>query len=67
MRNYDFSQGGYAVWNAMLQYKVDPRWTVTLNLNNLFDKTYYQSVGYASGSNYYGSPRSAMLTLRGTF
>ena len=67
VRSYDFTQGGYAVWNAMLQYKVDPRWTVTLNINNLFDKSYYQSVGYASGSNYYGSPRSAMLTLRGTF
>lgn len=64
---YDFTQGGYAVWNAMVQYRISPRWTATLNLNNLFDKVYYQTVGYATGGNYYGTPRQAVLTLRGTF
>lgn len=64
---YDFTQGGYAVWNAMVQYHISPRWTVSLNLNNVFDKVYYQTVGYAAGGNYYGTPRQAVLTLRGTF
>lgn len=64
---YNFTQGGYAVWNAMVQYRIDPRWSVTLNVNNLFDRTYYQTVGYASGGNFYGTPRNAMLTLRGKF
>ncbi|MDR0201979.1 MAG: TonB-dependent siderophore receptor, partial [Delftia acidovorans] len=64
---YNFTQGGYAVWNAMAQYRIDPRWTLSLNLNNLFDKVYYQTVGYATGGNFYGTPRQAVLTLRGTF
>ncbi|ROR02239.1 iron complex outermembrane receptor protein/outer membrane receptor for ferric coprogen and ferric-rhodotorulic acid [Delftia acidovorans] len=64
---YNFTQGGYSVINAMVQYRIDPRWTVSLNLNNIFDKTYYQTVGYASGGNFYGKPRNAVLTLRGTF
>ena len=64
---YDFTQGGYAVLNAMVQYRIDPRWTLSLNLNNLSDKVYYQTVGYASGSNFYGTPREWLLTLRGTF
>lgn len=67
IRDYDYTQGGYAVWNLMVQYRIDPRWTVTLNVNNVFDKVYYQTLGYASGSNYYGTPRNAVLTLRGQF
>lgn len=64
---YNFTQGGHAVWNAMLQYRIDPRWTLSLNLNNVFDKVYYQTVGYATGGNFYGTPRNAVLTLRGQF
>lgn len=64
---YDFTQGGYTVLNAMVQYRIDPRWTLALNVNNLGDKVYYQTVGYASGGNFYGTPREWLLTLRGTF
>lgn len=67
VRQYSFVHGGYAVWNAMVQYRIDPRWTLTLNVNNLFDRVYYQTVGSAAGGNYYGTPRNAMLTLRGQF
>ncbi len=65
--SYDFTQAGYAVWNAMVQYRITANWSVALNLNNVFDKVYYQTVGYATGGNYYGTPRQAVLTLRGTF
>lgn len=64
---FNYSQSGYAVWNAMAQYRIDNNWTVTLNLNNLFDKWYYRTVGSASLNNFYGDPRNAMLTLRGKF
>lgn len=67
VRDYDFTQGGYAIWNAMAEYQIDPTWRVTLNVKNLLDKTYYQSVGSASGSNYYGAPRNWSVTLRGQF
>ena len=64
---YKFAQSGYAVWNAMAQYRIDPKWTVTLNVNNLLDRVYYDTVGSAISGNYYGTPRSWMLTLRGQF
>jgi len=67
IRPYSYVQGGYAVWNAMVQYRIDPRWTLALNVNNVFDRVYYQTVGSASGGNFYGTPRNAMLTLRGKF
>lgn len=64
---YDFSQSGYAVWNALAEYRVDEHWTVTYNANNIFDKNYYATVGSTSATNWYGEPRNHMLTLRGTF
>lgn len=64
---FNYSQSGYAVWNAMVEYRIDPKWSMTLNLNNLFDKTYYRTVGSSASGNYYGEPRNVMLTLRGKF
>ncbi|HVR48421.1 MAG TPA: TonB-dependent siderophore receptor [Pseudorhodoferax sp.] len=64
---YAFTQGGYTVWNGFVQFQIDPRWTLALNVNNLTDKVYYQTVGYATGSNFYGTPREWLLTLRGSF
>ena len=64
---YAFEQSGYAVWNGLVEYKIDQHWTAQLNGNNLFDKTYYQTVDSTAGGNWYGAPRNYMLTLRGTF
>lgn len=64
---YKFSQSGYAVYDAMVEYDVDEHWTVALKGNNLFDRRYYASVGTSEYGNYYGEPRNYMLTLRGTF
>ncbi|UVL62493.1 TonB-dependent receptor [Pseudomonas sp. B21-032] len=64
---FDFTQGGYATWSALVEYKVDEHWDLTLNGNNLFDKKYYQTVGTSTYGNYYGDPRNFMLTLRGTY
>jgi outer-membrane receptor for ferric coprogen and ferric-rhodotorulic acid len=61
-----FSQGGYAVWSARLGYRVSRNLNLALNVNNLFDKTYYRTIGLASG-NWYGDPRNAMLTLQAAF
>ena len=64
---FEYRQGGYAIWNAMVDYRIDEHWNLTLNGNNLLDKKYYQTVGGATYGNYYGDPRNYMLTLRGTF
>lgn len=60
------TQPGYAVWNARIGYRINDQWSAALQLNNLFDKRYYQRVGAVNGS-YYGDPFNAVLTLRGRF
>lgn len=57
---------GYAIWSAYARYQINNHWAASVNLNNLFDKTYYTSVGSNNG-NFYGEPRNVMLTLRGDF
>ncbi|QVL20726.1 TonB-dependent siderophore receptor [Pseudomonas qingdaonensis] len=64
---YEYRQAGYAVWNAMAEYRLDDHWSVLYNLNNAFDKKYYSTVGSSALGNWYGDPRNHMLTLRGTF
>lgn len=66
-RPFDMVQGGYAVWDAMVEYKVDENWTVALNGNNLFDRKYFETLKTSEYGNYYGEPRNYMLTVRGTF
>lgn len=64
---FQIRQGGYAIWDAHAKYRIDDQWSLDLNVNNLFDKTYYSTIGTPGGGNWYGEPRSASLTLRGTF
>ena len=59
------SQGGYAIWDAMLAWQPNPRWSVQLNISNLFDKHYFADVNLNQVS--YGEPRSFMLTARMRF
>lgn len=61
------SQSGYAVYNAMVDYRFDDNYSVQLNANNLFDKHYYKKIGTSFTSYYYGDPRNVSVTLRGTF
>lgn len=60
-------QGGYAVVNALLSYAIDDRTSVSLNLNNVFDRTYYTRLGGTNTYNSYGEPRNVAVTLRTRF
>lgn len=57
-------QGGYGVVDAQAGYRFGERTSVSLAVNNLFDRTYYARVGTLNSYNTYGEPRSALLTLR---
>ncbi|MDR1662679.1 MAG: TonB-dependent receptor [Azoarcus sp.] len=58
-------QEAYAVFNLMAGYRFDKHLDVQLNVNNVFDKTYYRSIrSSASGASVYGEPRGFMLTAR---
>jgi outer membrane receptor for ferric coprogen and ferric-rhodotorulic acid len=58
---------GVAVFNALVGYRVNSHWQVNLNINNLFDRKYFEGMGYAANRWFYGEPRNFMLTVRATY
>ncbi|MNV50124.1 Fe(3+)-pyochelin receptor precursor [compost metagenome] len=62
-----FSQPGYAVVDLQLGYRFNDNLKASLTVTNVFDKTYYQSVGYGERQNYYGEPRAVTFKLSSTF
>lgn len=64
---YRFAEGAYAILNASVRYEFNERWSVGLYGDNLSNKTYIQKVGLPYSENIYGTPRSFMLTLRGSW
>ncbi len=66
-RGVSMRQGGYALVNMRLGYKIDEHWTAAVNVNNLFDRTYYQSLSNPNWNNRYGEPRRFNVSLRGAF
>jgi len=68
--NEDFNtkahQRPYGVVGLLANYKVDEHLSLGLNVNNLFDKKYYDGLGtFNSGS--YGEPRNAVVNARWQF
>jgi outer membrane receptor for ferric coprogen and ferric-rhodotorulic acid len=59
-------QGGYALYNAMLGYRWNKRYSIQVNLNNLSDKVYYKKYAPTGIGYYYGDPRNVMVSLRAT-
>lgn len=62
---YQFSQGAYAIVSARGEYALNETWSAAVNLDNILDKTYYQTIGNTFARNWYGQPRSYTLTIRG--
>lgn len=59
-------QGPVVLVGVGTSYRINQHWNVQLNVDNLFDRRWYQEMGY-SWAGYgarYGTPRSAMLSLR---
>ncbi|THF62618.1 TonB-dependent siderophore receptor [Pseudothauera rhizosphaerae] len=65
--DYEFTEPGRALVNLFAEYRFNPQWSLALNVNNLFDKRYYQVVGTTDSGNWYGEPRNVMLTLRASY
>ncbi|WP_460145227.1 TonB-dependent siderophore receptor [Pseudomonas sp. S2_A02] len=63
----NITQAGYAVWNGRIGYRIDDTWSVALNGKNLFDKRYYATVGTESWGNFYGEPRSFVMSVKADF
>lgn len=57
----DFVQDDYALVDLLARYQFTDALSASLNLNNLFDKTYYTSMSFTG---FYGEPRHALLTVQ---
>ena len=56
---------GYVVWNAMASYRINDDFKIQVNLNNIFDKYYYDAAYYTSASENHvipGPGRTVLLT-----
>jgi outer-membrane receptor for ferric coprogen and ferric-rhodotorulic acid len=62
-----WEQGGYVLASAQIGFYSSRNIDVTLNGYNLFDKKYYSRVSAGGRQNYYGEPRSYMLTVRANY
>ena len=57
-------QGGYIIAGLNAAYNLDNRTEIRLNINNLFDKRYYQNLGWTTGGNVFGTPRNLLLSAK---
>ncbi|WP_312481554.1 TonB-dependent siderophore receptor [Stutzerimonas nitrititolerans] len=66
---YMIEQDGYTLVDFMLGFKPTERIDARLNLNNAFDKKYYNSLSSSVTvpSNVYGDPRNLMLSVKYKF
>lgn len=55
-------QEAYTVVGLMSRYEFDKHVSASLNVNNLFDKKYYDNVGFYNGV-FWGDPRTVTLSL----
>lgn len=61
-------QGFYTVATLRAAYQINSHWSASLNIDNLFDRTYYQTLGMTTTQGtWYGEPRSVMLTIQGSY
>ncbi|MBD9389659.1 TonB-dependent siderophore receptor [Agrobacterium sp. AGB01] len=60
-------QKPFAVVDFVVGYKVNDNFDLQLNVNNVFDNKFYESIGGFEGSNSFGAPRNYLLTAKATF
>ncbi|WP_052364814.1 TonB-dependent siderophore receptor [Halotalea alkalilenta] len=69
--SFSSSQGidapGYATVDTMAAYDFTPNLRGQLNVNNVFDRKYYERVGSFGTFNMYGAPRNVVASLRYQF
>ncbi|WP_241055377.1 TonB-dependent siderophore receptor [Achromobacter xylosoxidans] len=58
-QDWMMKQDAYALVDLMARYQIDQRFALQLNVNNVFDKVYYQHERSLNS----GAPRNALLTL----
>ncbi|WP_395608344.1 TonB-dependent siderophore receptor [Pseudomonas sp. B22129] len=62
----EFSQDAYWLVDLMTRYQITKNVSATLNINNIFDKSYYTNIGFYNSAAY-GEPRNVMVSTRWDF
>jgi len=62
--DYTFTEPRRVLVDLFAQYRLNKHWSATLNVNNVFDKKYYQTIGDTSGGNWYGAPRNFLVSMQ---
>lgn len=57
-------QDAYSVVGLMAGYRFDEHWDARVNLNNVFDKKYWEGIPNGSGGGVYGDPRNLMFSVK---
>ncbi|WP_411379899.1 TonB-dependent siderophore receptor [Pseudomonas sp. MPB26] len=65
-RNQDITQEAYWLVDLMTRYQITKSLSATVNVNNIFDKSYYTNVGFYNSAAY-GEPRNVMFSTRWDF
>jgi iron complex outermembrane receptor protein/outer membrane receptor for ferric coprogen and ferric-rhodotorulic acid len=61
------TSGDYALFNAQVAYQFNDKLSVGVNVDNLFDKTYYEKVASVGRQNFYGEPRRVTVALKARY
>ena len=64
---YRVEQPAYTVVDLMAEYRLTEKASVFLNVDNVFDQTYYNGISYPVHGQTFGEPRRASLTLTAAF
>lgn len=62
--DYTVRQGGYALVGLMAKYQLNKQAELSMTVDNLFDRRYYNAVGEPSFYTFYGAPRRFALNLK---
>lgn len=61
------ASGNYAVVNLQLGWQINNQLNLSLGVDNLFDKNYYEKVSSVSTQNFYGEPRKFVVALKARY
>lgn len=61
------ASGNYALANLQVAWQINDQLNLSLGVDNLFDKTYYEKVSGVSRQNFYGEPRKFVLALKARY
>lgn len=65
--DYTYNSPFLAVFGLRAEYDINKNWNVGLNINNVFDRTYFSRLSGTNYGNIYGDPRNFMLTISGKY